>query len=81
MARKTVTTYTCDGCEQTVERPRDLKKFTIAGQSNNRNRWRNAPVTEVCDDCELKLIEALKPFMPESQLENLLELRREAAHA
>jgi hypothetical protein len=78
MARKTITTYTCDACEQTVERPRDLRKITVVGvASSGRNRYRDAPSTELCDTCEAKLLGALAPFFPENQAENLVMLRRE----
>lgn len=78
MARKTITTYTCDACGKDVERPRDLRKFSLVGQSSSgRNRYHDAPSTEVCDPCEEKLLEAFGFYVPAGQHENLAGLRRE----
>ena len=80
--KRTITTYTCDGCGNTVERPRDLRKFTLVPSGpSGRNRYRDAPAFEVCDSCEEKVLEFLLAFVPEKDKENLVELRREPVAA
>jgi hypothetical protein len=47
MARKTTTTHSCDRCGKTVERPRDLRRFTLTAKDN---RWHELRV-DLCRPC------------------------------
>ncbi len=77
MARKTVTTYTCDGCGKPVERPRDLRRFTLVAEKNGRNRYRDAPTAEVCATCEAELLAGFGRFVVQEKQELVEELLRE----
>lgn len=75
MGRRTVTTYTCDGCGKKVDGAKDLKSFTLVRNTRGRgwdfgtDAW-----AELCDTCEGSLIAAVEPILGSG----VIDLRREA---
>jgi hypothetical protein len=70
MARKTTTTHSCDRCGKTVERPRDLRRFTLTAKDN---RWHELRV-DLCRPCEDK---TLDEFGAWASVEGVDQVRRE----
>jgi hypothetical protein len=72
--RKTVTTYTCDGCGKKADNYRDLRPFTIvlnrrgSGWIFGDDAW-----ADLCDECEGRLIAAVEPLLGSG----VVALRRE----
>jgi hypothetical protein len=76
MARKTTTTYICDSCGATVERPKDLRRFVLLQGENPR-----APVIDarldLCDECEPRFLAAVEPFFSGDNVSHLHAMSRE----
>lgn len=76
VARKTVTTYTCDGCGEAASRPKDLRRFFVEVKST---AYRNPPVSmDVCEACEDKLLGAVAKFCADENQDALADLRRKS---
>lgn len=72
MARVTTTVYVCDGCGVEVAKKKELRKFVL--QHRGHRDWEEA-TSDLCDDCESKLILAVASLFDQDAL---VELRREA---
>jgi hypothetical protein len=73
MARKTQTTYTCDGCGKKVGSARELAAFVLERIMPGRKWNLRANKVDLCDTCEGNLIAAVEPILGAS----VVELRRE----
>lgn len=62
--RKTVTTYSCDGCGKKVNDGKELRSFTVvlnkrgSGWIFGDDAW-----ADLCNECEARLIEAVEPIL------------------
>jgi predicted RNA-binding Zn-ribbon protein involved in translation (DUF1610 family) len=71
MAKKTTTTYECDGCGQEAEKASALRRFIVAEKTLDNRVAVEAAQTELCVSCEKGLHAALKPLMPEAEYAKL----------
>lgn len=61
MAKTTVTTYSCDRCEKHVDKARDLRHFLLVNHGpGGRNSWEGTAGAQLCDECVVKLLDALE---------------------
>lgn len=72
MGRKTRIEYFCDGCEEELERSKDLRKFVLAVGAGHRS-----VTMELCSACEGLLLGEIERFVADDKKANLFELRRE----
>jgi hypothetical protein len=74
--RKSVTTFTCDGCGKKVESARDLRNFTLVLSRRGRGwEFGHDSWAELCDECEARLIATVEPILGSG----VVDLRREKA--
>jgi predicted naringenin-chalcone synthase len=72
--RKVTTVYTCDGCGETLEAARDLRKFVLEKPRSPVL----AVAVEVCASCETQMLAAMERFVSDEHKATLLDMGRNA---
>lgn len=76
--RKVTTEYVCDSCGAEVESAKDLQKFALERVARGRKFGPRA-ISDLCDDCEARLLAAVEPLFPGEEIPDLQAMRREEA--
>lgn len=75
MARKTITTYTCDACGADVGTSKGLERFALEHRTKNYRTWQTV-MTELCVNCEAKLLKTVTTFFTRDEPDELASMHR-----